>query len=128
MAAPVLWEVARVELSLRYAPEGARVRWTDSVFDETFRWCDAVDARATARGVGGVWHGWYGWPMSSEGVMTLVLRGPDPQRLWDAIEPVVDVLPVLEWSEAWIRQGVAPGVRDGPPSRMVWQKGVPPPR
>lgn len=51
-----------------------------------------------------------------------VLRGVDPalERLWAAIEPVVCVLPVLEGSDAWIRQGVGPRMRNGPRSRKLW--------
>lgn len=51
-----------------------------------------------------------------------VFRGvhPDLERLWAAIEPVVGVLPVLEGSDAWIRQGVGPGMRNGPRSRKLW--------
>lgn len=45
---------------------------------------------------------------------------PDLERLWAAIEPVVGVLPVLEGSDAWIRQGVGPGMRNGPRSRKLW--------
>jgi hypothetical protein len=54
----------------------------------------------------------------------IVLRGVDPdlERLWAAIEPVVGVLPVLEGSDAWIRQGVGPGMRNGPRSRELWEK------
>ena len=112
-----LWHVARVELLLRYAPTWTRLAWDDPVFDETYRWCDAVGARLEATGVGEIRWGEY-----EDGVMTLKLCGPDLERLWAAIGPIVDGLPVLPDSDAWIRQGVAPGVRDGPPLRKLWER------
>ncbi len=110
-------EHPRIELTLRYAPSFARVAWDDPVFDDTYRWCDAVRDRAMGRDAG-----WVSWAWYEDGAMVMCLRGADLERLWAAIEPVVAVLPVLEGSDAWIRQGVGPGMRNGPKSRKLWEK------
>ena len=119
----VLSHKGRVELQLRYAPMGTRLAWDDPVFDETYRWCDAIRDRLKKTDTGDIWWGGYGWGgYGEDGVMTLVMCGPDLERLWAAIGPIVDVLPVLPDSDAWIRRGAAPGVRDGPPSRKLWER------
>lgn len=74
-----------------------------------------------AYATGWVW-GWVSWAGYEDGALVIVLRGVDPdlERLWEAIEPVVGVLPVLEGSDAWIRQGVGPGMRNGPRAWELW--------
>jgi len=100
---------------LRYAPVFSSMPWDDPVYEDTFRWCDAIGKRVSACGLGRIDQGGY-----EDGAMTIVLHGPDLEALWSEIEPLVDVLPVLDGSEVWIRQGVAPGVRIGEASRRVW--------
>ena len=68
--------------------------------------------------------GWVAWAWYEDGALVIVLRTADAdlERLWEAIGPVVGVLSVLEGSDAWIRQGVGPGMRNGPRSRKLWGK------
>jgi hypothetical protein len=106
-----------IEVTLRYAPKGVQLPWVHPVFDDTYRWCDAIGDRAGNRGAG-----WIRWAGYEHGALEITLWGADLKRLWEVIEPIVDVLPALPGSEVWIRQGYGPLTRNGPGSRRLWAK------